>query len=184
MPHPLPDDRHADPGAALVAAARGGSTEALGTLFGLHGRTVHATAYRLTGSVQDAEDVLQDVFVMLPDALQGYEERGTFGGWLKRLATLTALMRVRGRERRREAGAEPLDVLATRPAPDPVDRLAAREALQALPDGLRTVWVLKEVEGYSHAEIGEMLGITTGNSAARLFRAWKLLRAALGEDEG
>jgi RNA polymerase sigma-70 factor (ECF subfamily) len=182
MPQPLPDDRHADDEAALVAAARGGSTQALAALFGRHGRAVHTTAYRLTGSVQDAEDVLQDVFVMLPDALQGYEERGTFGAWLKRLATLTALMRVRGRSRRREDGAHGLEALPARSAPDPVDRLAARQALEALPDGLRAVWVLKEVEGYSHAEIGEMLGITGGNSAARLFRAWKLLRAALGEE--
>jgi RNA polymerase sigma-70 factor, ECF subfamily len=182
MPHPLPNDRNADPEAALVAAARGGSTQALGELFAPHGRAVHATAYRLTGSVQDAEDVLQDVFVMLPDALQGYDERGRFIPWLKRVATLTALMRVRGRSRRREAGADELELMPTRAAPDPVDRLAARRALEALPDGLRTVWVLKEVEGYSHAEIGEMLGITSGNSAARLFRAWKLLRAALGEE--
>jgi RNA polymerase sigma-70 factor, ECF subfamily len=181
MPQPLPDDPSSDE-AALVAAARGGSTQALGALFGLHARAVHATAYRLTGDVQDAEDVLQDVFVMLPDALHGYEERGRFGAWLKRLATLTALMRVRGRSRRREAGADALEVLPARPAPDPVDQLAARRALETLPDGLRTVWVLKEVEGYSHAEIGEMLGITSGNSAARLFRAWKVLRAALGEE--
>jgi RNA polymerase sigma-70 factor, ECF subfamily len=178
----LPDDRSPDDEPALVAAARGGSTQALGELFARHGRAVHAAAYRLTGSVQDAEDVLQDVFVMLPDALQNYDERGRFGVWLKRVAALTALMRVRGRSRRREAALPDWDALPSREGPDVVDRLAARRALETLPDGLRTVWVLKEVEGYSHAEIGEMLGITSGNSAARLFRAWKLLRAALGEE--
>lgn len=166
--------------AALVAAVRRGGSEALGELFRRHGRSVHATAYRVTGSAQDAEDVLQDVFLMLPDALQRYEERQQFAAWLKRVATLTALMRVRSRAARRETAADPLWEIPAREPSTVVEQVAVQKALGSVPEAMRVVWMLKEVEGYSHAEIAEMLGISSGNSAARLFRAWKLLRAALG----
>jgi RNA polymerase sigma-70 factor (ECF subfamily) len=175
----LPKHETADD-AALVAAVRGGDGEALGELFRRHGQAVHSTAYRVTGSPQDAEDVLQDVFLMLPDALQRYEERQQFASWLKRVATLTALMRVRSRAARRETAADPLWELPSGESSTVVERVAVQKALGSVPEAMRVVWLLKEVEGYSHAEIAEMLGISSGNSAARLFRAWKLLRAALG----
>jgi RNA polymerase sigma-70 factor (ECF subfamily) len=175
----LENQTHGDE-AALIVAARQGSPEALGALFRVHAQAVLAVAFRITGSVQDAEDVLQDVFVMLPEALQGYGERGRFSAWLKRVAALTALMRVRARGRRREAPDAGLERAAARPEADAVDRISMQRALASLPDGLRAVFVLKEIEGYSHAEIAEMLGITSGGSAARLFRAWKLLREAAG----
>jgi RNA polymerase sigma-70 factor (ECF subfamily) len=166
--------------AALVDAVRRGDGEALGELFRRHGQAVHSTAYRVTGSPQDAEDVLQDVFLMLPDALQRYEERQQFSSWLKRVATLTALMRVRSRAARRETAPEPLWELPSGESSTVVERVAVQKALGSVPEAMRVVWMLKEVEGYSHAEIAGMLGISSGNSAARLFRAWKLLRAALG----
>ena len=61
--------------------------------------------------------------------------------------------------------------------------LILNEAIAALPDELRAVFVLREVEGYSHAEIGEMLGIRRGTSEVRLFRAIRLLRRSLGDAE-
>ena len=163
--------------AALLASVRQGSTEALGQLYTRHAGEVYALAYRLTGSRHDAEDVLQDVFVGLPRALKAYGEQGRFGAWLGRVAARTALMRLRSRGARREDGLELAGDPAGRGEPDPVDRIAAQRALQRLPDGLRAVWVLKEVEGYSHAEIGALLGISPENSAVRLSRAWKLLHS-------
>lgn len=164
----------------LLEQVKTGSTEALGALYQRHAETVFRVASRITGSREDAEDVLQDVFLGLPLALERYQERGSFEPWLKRVAVRTALMKVRARGRKREA---PLEVLETAPAPGtghhPVDRITLRRILGEMPDTLRAVFVLKEVEGYSHAEIAGLLGITSGASAMRLLRAWTLLREAV-----
>lgn len=166
---------------ALAASAAAGSRDALAELYRRHRASVHRVAYRLTGSLHDAEDVLQDVFVGLPRALRRYEEEGKFESWLKRVTARTALMRLR-RSRRQ---APPLDFIR----PDWLDRsdmlvqrLELREALRAMDARLRLVFVLREVEGYSHAEIGELLGISGGASRVRLHRAWKDLRRRLEVD--
>lgn len=174
--HPLKEPPPA-PEPALLAAVRQGSTEALGQLYGRHAGEVYSLAFRLTGSRDDAQDVMQDVFVGLPRALRAYDERGRFGAWLGRVAARVALMRMRSRGALREEALEAAGDPAARRDPDPVDRIAAHRALQRLPDGLRAVFVLKEIEGYSHAEIGGLLGITAENAAVRLSRAWKLLHS-------
>lgn len=183
--------------AALLAAVRGGSGEALGDLYRGYADLVYGLAYRVTGSREEAEDVLQDIFVGLPRALRNYREQDRFEGWLKRVVVRTALMRLRAVRRKRE---EPLEELvssaggvagrsapgpaaqglvvpgAASPGLHPVDRIAMQRALEGLPDTYRIVFVLKEIEGYSHREIAELLGISAGGSATRLSRAWALLR--------
>ena len=164
--------------AMLIAAVRGGSTQALAELYARHAPAVFTAALRLLGSREDAEDVLQDVFVGLPDALARYEERGAFGAWIRRIAVRASLMALRRRGRK---GHEPLasaDEVGAAP-PEPERSIAARRAIAALPDALRVVFVLREVEGYSHAEIAELLGITRTASALRLHRAWKLVRRSV-----
>lgn len=162
----------------LIDSVRAGSIDALGALYRRHADEVVATAFRITGSHADAEDVLQDVFVGLPRALEGYREEGRFAAWLNRVAVRTALMRLRSMRRQRE---EPLEDASPRPSRErhPVDRLEAAAAVAGLPDSLRVVFVLKEIEGYSHKEIAELLGITTNASGARLSRAWGRLREEL-----
>jgi RNA polymerase sigma-70 factor, ECF subfamily len=169
--------------------ARSGSREALGELYRAHADVVFTLAYRLMGSREDAEDVLQDVFVGLPQALTSYRERGRFESWLKRVTARTALMRMRSQRRKREDRIEPLDsgTIAGAPRIDPgaastnaVDRLALQTALSRLPQTLRAVFLLREVEGYAHDEIADLLGISAGASATRLSRAWSLLRKELG----
>src|SRR5213594_4272154 len=88
--------------AHLVEHARDGDPAALGTLYDAFGTGLFRLAYRLTGSREDAEDVVHDVFVGLPEALERYEERGSFGGWLKRVTARVALMKLRSGKRRRE----------------------------------------------------------------------------------
>lgn len=164
--------------AALVAALRRGEPDALRDAYARHASDVHRIALRLTGSAADADDVLQDVFVGLPEALRAYEVRVSFGGWLRRVAARTALMRLRRRDRRRE---EPLAVErepASR-AGDEVDRVALERAIASLPDSLRAVFVLKEIEGYAHSDIAGMLGIGIGASEVRLHRAKQQLRGIL-----
>jgi RNA polymerase sigma factor (sigma-70 family) len=174
---PAPDDP------TLLDAVRAGSAEALGTLYRRHADMVFGVAVRMLASHADAEDVLQDIFVGLPEALQSYEDRGRFAHWLKRVAARAALMRLRARERRRE---EPIEMLELPPAPEGasgiVERIAAQRAIAALPDALRTVFLLKEVDGYSHHEIGALLGISSSASAVRLSRAWRAIHAELARD--
>jgi RNA polymerase sigma-70 factor, ECF subfamily len=161
--------------AQLLMDVGDGSLDGLGELYRRHSRAVYAVALRLLGSREEAEDVLQDVFVGLPRALRSYREQGRFEAWLKRLAVRTALMRLRSRRRRRE---DAFDAAPERGTPEmnTVDRIAAERAIAALPDNLRVVFVLREVEGYTHTEIAGMLGISAINSATRLSRAWTMLR--------
>lgn len=166
----------------LPRRAAAGNPDALSALYERYAATVHRAAHRLTGSRADADDVLQDVFVGLPEALRRFAGRGSLEGWIRKVAIRTALMRMRGTSRRREV---PLDDVAPATAADPaagVDRAALERALAQLPDSLRVVFVLKEVEGYSHAEIAQLLGIREGASEVRLHRARKSLRTLLHED--
>jgi RNA polymerase sigma-70 factor, ECF subfamily len=172
------------PLADTLRHARQGSTEALGVLYTAHGAEVLGTAYRILGNRADAEDTLQDVFVGLPEALAHYREEGKLGAWLRRLAARTALMRLR-RGRREASFREGFDPPAHAVAgAGALERLAVADALDRLPEGLRQVFLLKEIEGFTHEEISVMLGISPGASGVRLHRAWRALRTMLGIREG
>ncbi len=164
----------------LIARVRSGDAEALTTLFRRYGQQVFDTAYRITGSSDDAEDVVQDVFLGLPEALPGYRGDGTLGAWIRRLTTRMALLRLRHEKRRRRwhrraARTEP----SREPPPELSARLTLQWALDRMPEELRVVYVLKEVEGHSHAEVAELLGISEGASTVRLHRARRFLRERL-----
>jgi len=165
--------------AALIEAVRAGNPEALAALYREHGAALYRLAYRLTGTREEAEDVVHDVFVGLPEALAHYEERGKFTSWLRRVTARVALIRLRSRQRRREVS---LDGADQQPRP-PVDAnvIALESAVNSLPDSLRVVIMLKEVEGYSHGEVAELLGISVGASRVRAARALARLRKALGD---
>jgi RNA polymerase sigma-70 factor (ECF subfamily) len=181
-PRQQPTGRADDSDAELVPAARTGDVRALAALYTRYGARLMAVAYRLLFSAQDAEDVLHDVFVGLPEALRRYDERGTLEAWLKRVTARVALTRLRQEHAGRQVSIDS----ATLPTPSSIDHDAAitlRSAVAALPPSLRSVLVLKEIEGFTHAEIGEMLGISTGASEVRLHRAHRLLRTALSEGE-
>ena len=174
MPTKLPSE------AKLIDDVRTGDTAALAALYAAHAQPLFAVAWRLTGSRADAEDVLHDVFVGLPEALRRYVERGSFAAWLRTVTARTALMRMRASRRRREVDVEQA---GDRPVPTREDAAEARadvqRAVAELPDSLRAVVVLKEMEGYTHAEIGALLGITPGASEVRLCRALRRLRERL-----
>jgi RNA polymerase sigma-70 factor (ECF subfamily) len=123
---------------------------------------------------------LHDLFVGLPEAIRKFEGRGSLEGWLKRVLVRLVLMRQRAQRRRREVAFDDQtpDRAASR-ATDESGTLDLERVLAELPDDLRAVLVLRETEGYSHKEIGVMLGITPGASRVRLSRAIKLLRAGL-----
>ena len=163
---------------ALARQAHSGSPTAIAELYQRYGRAVYRIAYRLTGSQADAEDVLQDVFLGLPEALRTYAARGSLGAWIGRVATRAALMRLRSVRRKNEVTFEESAVHPTTTSA-PADRLAIQAAIEALPDALRVVFVLRAVEGYSHSEIASLLGIRVGSSKVRFHRARKRLRRYL-----
>jgi len=167
---------------ALLRDVRRGSTDALAALYGEYGAVVYDIARRITGSAADAEDITQDVFIGLPEAAAVFDGRGSFEGWLKKVAVRASLMRLR--DRRRIHGLDgdrpPDGRLVADETGAAIDRIAIERALTLLPDELRVVFVLKEIEGYSHREAAALVGITKGASEVRLFRARKALQELIG----
>lgn len=167
---------NADP----LTALRRGDTEAITQVYREHADALLALACRLTGSREDAEDVVHDVFVGLPEALRRYEESGRFGSWVKRITARRALMQCRKRADRRETPTGIDAVPARESIPDRrAVRMDVAAALNRLTPTLRAVFVLKVIEGYSHQEIAQLLGITAGTSETRLCRAMAQLRSLL-----
>jgi RNA polymerase sigma-70 factor (ECF subfamily) len=163
-----------------IARARTGSSDALACLFVEHADGLLRLAMRLTSSSADAEDIVQDVFVGLPEALRHYKERGAFDAWLKRITVRCTLMRMRSAGKRVHTSLDDAPQLRAS-TPDLDARMSIDRALEQLSPKLRSVFVLHEVEGYSHVEIGSLLGIRPGTSEVRLFRARTILRMSLDD---
>jgi RNA polymerase sigma-70 factor (ECF subfamily) len=165
-----------------LPALRAGDPDALARVYRAHAPALYAVAYRLTGRTQDAEDVVHDVFVGLPEALRRYDERGNFAGWLHRVTTRRALMHQRRIRDRREDGEEGMRV-AVATGPSFGEQTDLERALTTLTPHLRHAFVLRVVEGYSHREIAALLGISVAASEVRLHRAIRRLRDLLGGTE-
>jgi RNA polymerase sigma-70 factor (ECF subfamily) len=158
--------------AELVRAIRAGDMDAFGELYRRFSPMLMSVAYRLLRSKEASEDVLHDVFVGLPEAMRKYNEQGRLGAWLKQVTARVALSVLRHEEtiaRHGQAGPSVIDR-------DPHTKMTLDSAVASLPVSLRTVLVLKEIEGFSHAEIAGMLGISKGASEVRLHRALVALR--------
>jgi len=169
---------HSD--AELVRRTSAGDNDALALLYERHGGRLLTVAYRLLGSRADAEDVVHDVFVGLPEALRRYDERGSLGAWLRVITARMALARMRREQLRGEVDSG-ADIAA--PPRDALAAVTLENALRALTPSLRAVVVLREIEGFTHKEIASMLGISRGASEVRLHRAIAELRRILGAGE-
>ena len=157
-------------------AARGDQV-AFERLYRLHHGRVFSLALRMAGA-QWAEDLTQDVFIRAWQKLGTFRGESSFGTWLYRLAVNLILSRRETLRRRaqREAGSgEVIDRMPSRETPAGL-ALDCEAAIQRLPDGARQVFVLYEIEGYPHADIGRMMGISPGTSKSQLHRARMMLR--------
>jgi RNA polymerase sigma-70 factor (ECF subfamily) len=166
----------------LVARAQGGDQTAFRDLYRQHAGRVYALCLRLTGDSGAAEERTQDVFVRLWDKLSSFRGESAFSSWLHRLAVNVVLneQRARGRrEQRVRPVADPGVLEQGRGEPTVGLRIDLEQAIAALPDGAREVFVLFDIEGYGHAEIADLVGIAEGTSKAQLFRARRLLRESL-----
>lgn len=167
----------------LQSRLRRGDAEALREVYERYADDVYRLALRVTASPADAYDVAHDVFVGLPEAVDRYDPARPFGAWLKGVAVRTALMRMRTARRRREVSVAPLRALAVRSEVDrTIDRLTLERAVDRLPVDLRTVFVLREVEGMKYQEIADVLGIKKNAAAVRLHRARARLRDLLRDE--
>ena len=166
----------------LVRRAQDGDETAFRELYHEHAGRIYALCLRLTGDAGAAEERTQDAFVRAWERLATFRGESAFGTWLHRLTVNVVLMERRG-SRRRERRVAPAsdDPVFERAAAAPAgaDRLDLERAIALLPAGAREVFVLFDVEGYSHEEIAGMCGIAIGTSKAQLFRARRLLREML-----
>lgn len=163
---------------ALLAACRRHEPAAQRQLYARYAGLLLGVARRYTGALDEAEDILQEAFIKVFTRLKEFRGEGSLEGWMRRIVVNTALNHWQSGQRRRQQ--LPLDE-APEPSSadaDAFDRLGVAEVLalmEQLPDGCRLVLNLYAVDGYSHGEIAELLGIQESTSKAQLSRARKQL---------
>ena len=173
--------------AELIARARAGDAAAERELYEAHVDRVYRLAYRFAGDADLARDFTQDTFIRAFERLGDFRGESQFGTWLHAIAVSVALNGLRDVKRRRlretdlEDGHE---VAATGREAEPDLKRRLKAAIDALPEGYRTVFVMHDVEGYTHEEIGGALGVETGTSKAQLSRARAKLRVLLADFAG
>jgi len=160
-----------------VALAARGDARAFARLYEAHAARVFSLARRMAGS-GPAADMTQDIFVRAWEKLGTFRGESAFGTWLHRLAVNVILARratLRTEEKRFRDEDGLLDEIPAKAAGRDVG-MDFERAIEQLPDGARSVFVLYDVEGFRHGEIAEMLGISSGTSKAQLHRARMILR--------
>lgn len=164
----------------VVALAQNGDAVAFERLYRTHVPRIHSLARRMAGD-QAAEDLTQEVFIRAWQKLPTFRRESAFGTWLHRLAVNLILTRRESLRRKasRETGGEDLFAALSGRRSVPGLRLDLDKAIGELPDGAREVFVLYDVEGFTHKEIATRLGISTGTSKSQLHRARMMLRACL-----
>ena len=165
----------------LVLAAQRGETEAFAELVRLHQRRAYAVARSIVMTHEDAEDAVQEGFLHAYRALDRFLPDQAFGAWLNRIVANAALDITR---RRKVRDADTLADTIASPFRDPAESAELRrrltEALGGLAERQRAVLVLHDIEGFKHAEIGQMLGIPEGTARSDLHHARARMRQALG----
>ena len=164
-----------------VLSAAAGDRRAFERVYRAHANRVFSLCTRMLGDRTLAEEVTQDVFVRVWEKLPGFRGESAFSTWLHRVTVNVVLSRRKavGLHQSRTTDDEDAQALAASRPVSVGDRLDLEAAIAGLPPGARRVFVLHDVEGFTHEEIGDQLGISPGGSKAQLHRARMLLRAAL-----
>ena len=168
--------------ADLIARVQAGDPMAEREFYDRHIDRVYRLIYRMSGRSDLAQEWTQDTFVRAFDRIGQFRGDSALSSWVHSIAVSVTLNGLRT-HKRREAFAAPLEEAmgagrwSNESEPDL--KLRMREAIDALPTGTRTVFVMHDVEGYTHEEIGEHLGVAVGTSKSQLSRAREKLRVAL-----
>jgi len=171
----------------LITAAIQGDPIAERALYDRHVDRIYRLAFRMAGDETLARDFTQDTFIRAFSRLADFRGDAALGTWLHSIATsvvLNGLKKVRRIRTWEEQHDELPERATTRRDAEPDLKVKLARAIDALPDGYRMVFVMHDVEGYTHEEIGTALGIQAGTSKAQLFRARARLRTELAEFEG
>ena len=179
--------------AEAIRRAQQGDAEAFERIYRLHNRRVYALCLRMVGNTAEAEDLTQEAFLQLFRKIGTFRGESAFSTWLHRLAVNVVLMRLRKKslaETSLEEVTDPdEDVGGPRKdigGPDlrlsgSVDRVNLERAVEQLPPGYRSVFVLHDVQGYEHNEIATIMNCSIGNSKSQLHKARMRLRELLHE---
>jgi len=171
---------------ALVERCRRGDLAAFEELYKAHAGKLFSVACRMVGNPADAEDLLQEIFLSAHRKLDGFRGESALGTWLYRLATNHCLDYLRSRAARTNQLTDTLD--DDRGQVDPprgglaersITKMDLERALAQLPEGCRAAFVLHDVQGLEHREVGEALGIAEGTSKSQVHKARLRLRAIL-----
>ncbi len=175
--------------AELIERAKQGDAQAFQALYDKHRRRVYSLCLRMTANTAEAEDLTQEAFLQLYRKVGTFRGESAFSTWLHRLSVNVVLMQLRrkslpvvsleettqGEEDtpKKDFGAEDLALAGS------IDRLQLQKAVDDLPPGYRTIFVLHDVEGYEHNEIATIVGCSIGNSKSQLHKARMKLRDLL-----
>jgi RNA polymerase sigma-70 factor, ECF subfamily len=167
----------------LIGRVLAGDPVAERALYEAHVDRIFRLVYRMAGDLDRAQDYTQETFIRAFSRLGDFRGEAALSTWLGSIAisvTLNGLRKVRRMNEREVALDDGVAANRTRVAePDLKARL--RRAIDQLPEGYRTVFIMHDVEGYTHEEIGTSLGVHPGTSKAQLFRARARLREALAD---
>jgi RNA polymerase sigma-70 factor (ECF subfamily) len=170
----------------LAARCRAGDADAFEELYRQHARRLFSLVVRMIGSPDDAEDLLQEVFLQAHRKLAGFRGESTLGTWLYRLTTNHCLDHLRGRQAKMSRATDSLDDEdAMEPAarspvvPSAISRMDLEHAIATLPEGCKAALLLHDVEGFEHREIAAILGVSEGTSKSQVHKARMKLRVKL-----
>jgi len=171
----------------LVQRLKEGDRGVARSLYDLHVDRVFRLCYRFAGEYDLAQDFTQETFVRAFAKIRTFRGESAFGTWICAIATTVSLNELRRIKRFRSREAPLDDQLrsgSARRAVEPDLRDDLHRAIDGLPEGYRTVFLLHDLEGYTHEEIGKILGIKAGTSKSQLFRARNRLRDKLAKHAG
>jgi RNA polymerase sigma-70 factor (ECF subfamily) len=167
--------------ADLVNACLCGDIQAFEELYRRYSVRLYNLAYRMCGNTADAEDLLQEIFLLVHRKLPTFKGNSALGTWLYRLAMNHCLDHLRSRGRRMDERSEPLEA-ARHPGNSghcPVTRVDLERAVAALPEGCRMAFLLHDVEGFEHQEIAQILDVKEGTSKSQVHKARMRIREYL-----
>lgn len=168
--------------ATFLDRLKAGDPVAERSFYEQHVDRIYRLILRMSGRPDLAQEWTQDTFVRAFDRIGQFRGESALGSWLHAIAVSVTLNGLR-QQKRRDAFAAPLDEATAVTAPasdgDPDLKTRLKHAIAALPEGTRRVFVMHDVEGFTHEEISESLGVAVGTSKSQLFRAREKLRSAL-----
>jgi len=168
----------------LISRVLAGDPSAERALYDAHVDRVFRLVYRMAGDMDKAQDYTQETFIRAFSRLQGFRGDSALSTWLGSIAisvTLNGLRKVRRRNERELDLDEGMPVGHITREAEPDLKVRLTQAIDDLPEGYRAVFVMHDVEGYTHEEIATSLGVHPGTSKAQLFRARARLREALAD---